>query len=428
MRTAFVQGRALWVSLLLFGGLAFLIVQLPPVRSWLWLHTGEEQLLPQVKGFTDLGSDLLRPRPQLAANVPINFTDLSPFGINVFLEQEADPLKRELAVKMAAEAGFTWLRQEFPWEDIEIHGKNDFEDRRHAPHRSAWEKYDHIVELAEEYEMELTVRLSNPPSWSRTLTDTVGSYAPPDDFQDFADYVHAVVGRYKDRIRYFQLWNEPNIYPEWGTYPISPEAYVDLLKAGAIAARRANPDVVIISAALAATINLQPDTHAPQLNSLSDVLFLQRMYDAGAAPYFDVMAVQGYGLYSGPTDRRMHPRVINISRHQFIRDLMVQNGDEHKPIWLAEMNWNAAPDDVNPTYGRVSSAEQARYLPLVYQRILADDWPWVGVAFTWYLKRATDDWEVQKKPEAYFRLLLPDFTPLPAYESMKAFTHSKTSQ
>ena len=49
-----------------------------------------------------------------------------------------------------------------------------------------------------------------------------------------------------------------------------------------------------------------------QSDSLNDLIFLQRMYDAGAAPYFDIVAMQGYGLYSGPTDDRMQPRVINI--------------------------------------------------------------------------------------------------------------------
>jgi hypothetical protein len=144
------------------------------------------------------------------------------------------------------------------------------------------------------------------------------------------------------------------------------------------------------------------------------------MYDAGAAPYFDIMAMQGYGLYSGPTDRRMHPRVINISRHQFVRDLMVKNGDAHKPIWIAEMNWNAAPADVEPRYGRVTLDQQARYLPLAYARLRAE-WPWVGVANVWYLKRATDLWEQNRQPEAYFRLLAPDFTPQPVYTTLSAF-------
>jgi hypothetical protein len=147
------------------------------------------------------------------------------------------------------------------------------------------------------------------------------------------------------------------------------------------------------------------------------------MYDAGAAPYFDIVAVQGYGLWSGPTDRRLHPRVLNISHHLFVRDLMVKNGDAHKAIWISEMNWNAAPDGVEPRYGRVTLEQQARYLPLAYQRVL-NDWPWIGVANTWFLKRAGDEWERNGQPEAYFRLLAPDFTPLPVYDSLRGYLTS----
>lgn len=423
MRTARKQLFILWLSLLILGGLSFLILQLPPVRGWLWQQTGEEEFLAQVKGLTDLLSDSLRPPLDLAPDATINHVNVNPFGVNTFLEQEVEPAKREVAIQMAAEAGYHWLRQEFPWEDIEIHGKGDFEDRRHEPHRSAWEKYDQLVTAAEAAGVELIVRLSNPPGWTRAQGEgenNVDTFAPPDNVQDFADYVSAVVSRYKGRIKYYQLWNEPNIYPEWGSYPIDPEGYVELLKAGAEAARAADPNVVLIAGALASTINLQP-ADPPPGNSLNDLLFLQRMYDAGAAPYFDIMAMQGYGLYSGPTDNRMHPRVINISRHKFVRDLMVKNGDAHKPIWIAEMNWNAAPEDVDPRYGRVTLEQQARYLPMAYQRVI-DDWPWIGVANTWYLKRATDLWEQNRQPEAYFRLLAPDFTPQPVYESMRDFT------
>jgi hypothetical protein len=420
LRTAIRQTLILWVSLLSLGGLTFLILATPIARAWMWRQTGEEAFLAQIKGVTDLAADLLRPQVALSTAIPIQHAQVSPFGVNAFLEQEADPAKRERAVKLASEAGFHWLRQEFTWEDIEIHGKGDFEDRRHEPHRSAWDKYDQIVDLAEQYHMELIVRISNPPEWTRALTATVGTFAPPDNNQDFGDFVHVVVSRYKGRVHYYQLWNEPNVNPEWGVYPISPEKYTELLKTGAIAARAADPSVVIIAGALAATIDLQPHDTSGR-NNLSDLLFLQRMYDAGAAPYFDIASMQAYGLYSGPTDHRMQPRVLNFSRNLFIRDLMVKNGDAHKPIWIAEMNWNAAPDNVDPRYGRVTLEQQARYLPLAYRRLL-DEWPWIGVANTWYLKRATDDWEVNRQPEAYFRLLLPDFTPLPVYNAMKIFT------
>jgi hypothetical protein len=323
-------------------------------------------------------------------------------------------------VRLAAEAGFHWLRQEFPWQDVEIHGKGDFEDRRNPPARSAWEKYDEIVALAEQYGMELIVRVSTPPAWSRAKGDEVGTFAPPDNYADFGDFVYTLVSRYRGRIRYYQLWNEPNIYPEWGSYPISPEQYIELLKIGATRAREADPSVVIICGALASTIALQPAA-APPANALNDLLFLQRMYDAGAAPYFDVMAMQGYGLWSAPTDRRMHPRVMNYGRPQFVRDLMVANGDAAKPIWISEMGWNAVPDAVpDKRFGQVSLEQQARYAVLAYARARAE-WPWVGVVNTWYFKRASDEWLRQARPEAYFRLADPDFTLQPVYHSLKAY-------
>ena len=214
------------------------------------------------------------------------------------------------------------------------------------------------------------MRVSNPPEWTRQAGAEVGSFAPPDDYQDYADFVRAVVERYQGRVRYYQLWNEPNIFPEWGSYPINPEQYVALLKAGAEAARAADPDAVLIAGALASTIDLDGTT-IPGRN-FNDLLFLQRMYDAGAASYFDIMAMQGYGLWSGPTDHRMHPRVMNFGRNQFVRDLMVKNGDAAKPIWISEMNWNAAPEGVEPRYGRVSLEQQAANLPLAYERIRRD--------------------------------------------------------
>ena len=393
------------------------------IRGVLFDLTGEEALFSQIKGLTDLSADLLRPRLDLAPEAPVRYANLNPFGVNVFLNEEAEPAKREQTVRLTKEAGFHWLRQEFPWQDIEIHGKGDFEDRRNPPARSAWEKYDHIVDLAGQYGMELIVRVSTPPSWTRARGDEVGTFAPPDNYEDFGDFVYALVGRYKGRIRFYQLWNEPNIYPECGIYPISPEDYTEMLRIGATRAREADPDVVIIAGALASTIELAPDA-APPGNALNDLVYLQRMYDAGAAPYFDIMAMQAYGLWSGPTDHRLHPRVMNYGRPQFVRDVMVANGDANKPIWISEMGWNTVPADApDQRFGRVTPEQQARYTPLAYERAQAE-WPWAGVINTWYFKRATDEWLRANRPEAYFRLADPDFTLQPVHGSLKAYMTS----
>jgi hypothetical protein len=150
------------------------------------------------------------------------------------------------------------------------------------------------------------------------------------------------------------------------------------------------------------------------------------MYDAGAGSYFDVLAMQDYGLWSGPTDRRMRPRVLNFSRPEYLREIMVKNGDAQKPIWITEMNWNAPPADLpDKRFGFVTPEQQARNAVLAYQRAQRE-WPWVGVVNYWFFKRATD----QEKDQSwyYFRMVEPDFTPLPVYDALKTYTHSNEAQ
>ncbi len=146
-------------SLVLLLGLALFVLGSGTLFAW----TGEEQTSSQVVALWNLAAGQLRAMPETAPNVPVAHTGVNPFGANTFLEQEVEPAKRERSLQMLHDAGFHWIRQEFPWEDIEIHGKGDFEDRRNEPHRSAWDKYDNIVDLAQKYDLEIIARLSHPP-------------------------------------------------------------------------------------------------------------------------------------------------------------------------------------------------------------------------------------------------------------------------
>ena len=53
-----------------------------------------------------------------------------PYGINTFLEQEVERPKIEAMLRMISDAGFVWLRQEFPWEDLEVDGRGQYSDSR----------------------------------------------------------------------------------------------------------------------------------------------------------------------------------------------------------------------------------------------------------------------------------------------------------
>ncbi len=279
--------------------------------------------------------------------------------------------------------------------------------------------------MTESYGLRLLARLSNPPAWARAA-ENAGDFAPPDDFQDYVNYAVAVAQRYRGRIHHYQIWNEPNIYPEWGDNPVSPAGYADLLCRTYQALKAVDPDIVVVSGAMAQTIALDG------LN-MSDLVFLQALYDAGGGACFDVLSAQGYGLRSGPTDRRLRATSVNVARHTYLRDIMVRNGDAHKPIWLAEAAWNATLDATLPpaditqysNFGNVSQQQAAEYMPLFYDRV-QQEWSWIGNTMYWFFTRPNPFESDQAF--YYFRMAEPDyqpekptFSPLPVYNSVRDY-------
>ena len=400
--------------------------------QFLWSQTGEEEAPGQIRGIIEVAGNLIRSPLATDPLAPIDHKAHAPYGINTFLEQEVEGPKIEAMLRMISEAGFVWLRQEFPWEDLEIDGRGHYSDSRdqngdgQPDVPDTWLKYDHIVDRVEAYDLRLMVRLSNPPAWSRADPEA-GDRAPPDDLQDYVNYAIAVAERYRGRISHYQIWNEPNIYPEWGNRPIDPAGYSELLCRTYAALKAVDPDIVIISGAIAPTIALDG------ARDLSDLVFLQALYENGGGECFDVLSAQGYGLRSGPTDQRLRATSVNVARHAYYRDIMARNGDAHKPIWLSEAAWNATLDAELPpeqirqygNYGNVTQEQAARYMPMLYDRVL-QEWQWVGNVFYWFFTRK-DPFEADQA-FYYFRMVEPDyqpekptFTPLPVYHSLSDY-------
>jgi hypothetical protein len=409
--------RGLLVSavLLLVALLATAVAWRPLIRPALYARTGEQSTVELLKGIASyLYLRIAHPLPDLAPYTPMPHTDVNPLGVNTFLEQEVEPAKVARSLDMIRDAGFRFIRQQFPWETIEISAKGDYWD--HKWDVSAWAKYDRIVDMATERDLQIIARLDTPPAWARPGSAGQGIQGPPERVEDFGDFVEAVVSRYRGKVRYYQIWNEPNLYHEWGDTPVDAAAYTRLLQEAYRRAKAADPDCVIISAGLAPTLEQGP-------NNLNDLVYLQRMYDAGAQEYFDILGLMAYGLWTGPTDQRVDPQRTNFARPQLVRALMVQNGDAAKPIWAMEIGWNAMPADLPaaPVFGRVSREMQADFAVEAYERARRE-WPWMGVMNYWFFKRATD--LEQDQPFYYFSLLEPDFAPWPAYEALKQYSVS----
>lgn len=394
----------------------------------LWQISGETTPLEQLRGGLQYLANSTRQQPQLAHEAPISPVPDNRFGVNAFLELEAIPEKRTMSMKLIADAGFGWLRQQFAWEDVEISAKGDFTDARNDRNGdssvndkdriSSWEKYDQIVKLAQEYNVNILARLSGPtPRWA-LAPETTNTHSPPVDLQDFVDYAVTVAKRYKGQITHYQIWNEPNLYPEWGDQLISPEGYTEMLCRTYTALKAIDSNIVILTGALGPTIDLSG-------RDAYDLLFLQRMYDLGAGACFDILSAQGYGLFSGPPDQRLRPYTVNFGRHQWLRDVMVANGDAHKPIWLSEAAWNPVPDDptilARETYGVVTEDQAATWAALAYERA-RKEWEWIGVINWWFLKRPSDT--ELNQPWYYFRLVEHNWKLTPVYRSLRVYMQS----
>jgi hypothetical protein len=348
--------------------------------------------------------------PPPARTIP--HADVPPWGTNTFLHKEVELWKKQRTIKMIQEAGIVWVKQHFPWEDIEQPRKGQFYDVKY--NQGTWDKYDEIVKLTEEAGLRLIVRLDRPPAWARS--DKQHPERPPENFDDYGDFAAAVAARYRGRVNHFQIWNEPNLGEEWTGKPDAAE-YVRLLKIGYQRIKEANPEAVILSAPLAINTEQGP----LHLNELD---FLDQMYQAGAKPFFDVLSANAYGMDRPPADPPAK-NVLNFRRVELLRQVMEKHGDTNKAVWFNEYGWNAAPREMPKEqliWQRVTEKQQADWTVegVQYGR---RNWPWAGVFCTWYFRQVGDI--PPAKAEYYFRLVDPDFTPRPVYNAIKAANSKK---
>lgn len=332
-------------------------------------------------------------------------TDVNPYGANFFLDREVEEWKRDRTVRMAREAGIVWAKQLFSWEEIE---------KRKGVYD--WTKSDQIIAMFEKYGLQVIARLDRPPAWARK--DKTIPQAPPDNFNDYGDFVDAFVRRYIGRVNYIQIWNEPNIFPEWGNRPVDPAGYAALLEIAYQRAKAANPNVRVLSAPLAITLGEGWAPNSDYWRHMNDLDFLDEMYKAGAKDYFDILGANAFGLRATPDDPP-DPNQLNFQRVVLTRKVMEKHGDKNKAIWINEYGWNAAPPDFakeDLLWGRVTEQQQAEYTVRGLQFARAN-WDWVGVINIWYFRQVGDI--PPDRADYYFRMVDVDFTPRLVYLRVK---------
>lgn len=314
-----------------------------------WLASGRPTFLGRAPGET---LQPVQPIYSAAAGVNLERAELEPSRLDGILSD----LQR---------AGIRWVRFTVPWAEVEpARGEYD------------WAPWDAIFAALDAYPaLQPVIVLDGSPPWARAAMDRDNPQAPPHERRDFGAFAAAVAERYGGRVRYYQVWHEPNIAPHWGSRPADPADYLGLLREAAIQIRAADPDAQIVLAALA------PTTEAGGAN-LSDIAYLDALYASGGRAWFDIVAAQPYG-FSAPPDAPADPAALNFGRAGLLRRVMLRHGDGATPLWATAFGWNALPDaapGAASPWGQVNADQQADYARQAY-RTAAREQPWLGPLF-----------------------------------------------
>lgn len=209
-------------------------------------------------------------------------------------------------------SGANLARQDFLWDMLEP-AKGQFD----------WSFYDKVVDINYSNDIDTIGLLCYSTPWSSTVApnppanDIINHY-PPEELGDFAEYVYQTVSRYKNKVHSWEIWNEPNLNGFFRPTN-SPEAYYELLRAGYLAAKRADPTAKVVMAGLSGTGSV----------------YMQKLLDLGAADYTDALVIHPYQAGDPETG------------NSFANDILgIRQKAPDKNMWITEWGWQTKEFDL----------------------------------------------------------------------------------
>ena len=340
---------------------------------------------------------LLLPAPHLVTPGPPQtvHTTHPIVGVHTRLTDEVEEWKIQRSLQLVREMGAGWIVEFFPW--AYYHAEDG---------GFAWGHPDMVVRHANAQGLTVIARLGLTPAWARPPATPL-TYLDQDSYDDFAVYAAAFAERYQGQVDYLIIGNEPNLSYEWGYRVTEPQDYVALLKVVYPAVKNANPTMQVLAGALAPTI--EP---AGSPWGLNDLLYLQGMYDAGAADYFDGLAVHSYGL-TFPPEAEPGEDLLNFRRVELLREIMVENEDADKQMYITETGWND-----HPRWTRGVRPGQRIQYTLAALAYAEENWPYVEMMGLWAFRFPAP----LKSYMDYYTLVTPEFIKKPIYEALQAYT------
>ena len=228
--------------------------------------------------------------------------------------------------------------------------------------------FDTEIQMAKDAGFHILGSLDRTPRWASTAPAGEPRYwaYPPRDMDDWENYVYKVVKHYRGTIDFWEVWNEPDSDGFLKSAPFSKkrkaQLYVELLKRAHRAAKRANPDVVLVGGVATG--------HPP-------TRWLEQIFSLGALAYMDIVSFHFY-TDGRPGDALDTPLSEDVAR---IKELMASYG-RVLPVWETESGVMFPEteygnvEEISPSYA-VPGKEAVAYLVRHYVDLLSsgvDKW------------------------------------------------------
>jgi hypothetical protein len=297
--------------------------------------------------------------------------------------------------------GVGWVRWDMDWSAIQPDNAATY----------AWQGPDRVAATAAKYGISSLAIITIAPQWALDPSAgcSVDQHCPPLDPAAFAHFASEAATRYKGSISTWEIWNEPNLNALWRV-AAHGAGYPAYLKAAYTAIKQVEPSAVVLSGGLAAAADTGTNT--------SPITFIRSLYTGGAQNYFDAVALHPY---SYPVAASYIASWNSWQQMAGIHQVMVENGDSAKKIWVTEYGAPTGGPGSSKTLNQLSFVYGADYMTeSVQQQLLGDvislykqNRDWVG-PFFWYSFR--DIGTSNSTPENFFGLLRYDGSQKPAYQ------------
>jgi hypothetical protein len=218
----------------------------------------------------------------------------------------------EPAFRLAAEARIGMVRAVLNWQVVEP-----------EPGRYDWQTFDLMMDAARTSGLHLVGGLGFATAWNTTAPPSVTRQGerlmyPPADLETWRRYVTRLVTRYKDVVRAWEVWNEPDLQGFWGG---TPAQYAQLLAVTYETVKLTDPTALVLLGGL--SLGGSPG----RLNErFLDEILADPAYPA--ARYFDVAAFHHYGA-SAEARRRM----------EYVKGALARASAGTKPVWVTEAGY-----------------------------------------------------------------------------------------